>query len=67
MIFRFRGKRTELAEKASLKRNYNCMRARVFRGVATITRACSKGLIAADPFLQDDESLKEAQTSENDG
>ena len=46
--------------KGSLKRN-TC--ARIFWGVS----ACSKGKIAADPFSQDEESLKEAETSENNG
>ena len=38
-----------------------------FGSVTTTSRACSKGKIAADPFSQDEESLKEAETSENDG
>ena len=38
----------------------------IFGGVTT-SRACPKGKIAADPFSQYEENLKEAENSENDG
>ena len=47
--------------KGSLKRNLQLYVRAVFRGVTTTNRTCWKGKIAAAPFSQDEESLKEAE------